>query len=97
LIASLGGASFCDERLAAPSLSTPLPYLHPRGVLARGDVNDPLCQLVGAAGGRLGWLVIAGLSVWALDQFECGNVGASRPRLQYSPADFAGYVAAMRH
>src|SRR5262249_39946875 len=37
------------------------------------------------------------LSVWTLNQFECGNVGAFRPRLQYSPADFTGYVAAMRH
>jgi len=81
LIASLGGTSFRDERLAVLTFPPRFPgfasWLRSRG--AFGVASH--CSL----------------SVWTLDQFECGNVGAFRPRLQYSPADFTGYVAAMRH
>ena len=39
----------------------------------------------------------SGLSVWTFDQFECGNGRAFQPKLQRSPANFAGSVAGVRY
>jgi hypothetical protein len=57
--------------------------------------TDDLASWLGSPG-RLG-MGSYRLSVWTFDQLECGNVGASQPRLQYGPADFTGYVTGMRH
>jgi hypothetical protein len=49
-------------------------------VLVIERLRRPLPVRIPGRGGALGWLACR-LSVWTLDQFECGNVSVLRPRL----------------